>query len=60
MISVITTTGFNHNSFVEDEVDRLQKNGHEVTVVTRMEKMLLGIAGEDVTHIHYKITRVRD
>lgn len=54
MISIVNSVDAYHTSYVSREVDKLNGKGYEVNKITRVSKKIIGIFGEDVTHIHYK------
>ena len=54
MIKRVTSIDAYHNIYVQNKIDDIQEEGYTVTEVKRIEKMKLGIFGNDVTEIHYE------
>jgi hypothetical protein len=53
MIKVIKTWDKDHNDYVVDEVNRLERNGYEVYKIKRINHAFLCF-GDDVTNIYYR------
>jgi len=57
MIKIIKSIDGYHTDYVTSMVNELETNGYNVTSIMRIEKMVLGIFGEDITHITYEPSR---
>jgi len=53
MKKIIVSIDAYHDNNVEDEIEKLQNKGFEVTDIKRRSKMFLGVFGRDVTEITY-------
>lgn len=53
MMDVIRSVDAYHDQYVSERVNKIQREGGNVTKIKREERMTFGIFGYDVTHIHY-------